>query len=481
MSVQAGVDLAGGINSRTGQPYRFRHGWILRDARPVTGRQHLRGLEQAEERKAGVIKPPRAPSPPPSRPIGPTRFRHSAEMENAQAVRGRQHMRGLENAEIAREHQQSEASRSRTNRLVSKGFGDANARYSGNISQVADKMTASLRGRRASDYQHLTAAKLHTAAARYQSKTAAQRARHLRVAAMHRGIANRTPGRGTRTRPVSSPAKPGARMSAPRGKASETATGRRAALKSGHALPPAHPGGQPGFPVTDAAHWDKALKSVGRAGSPARRAALRSLLIRTAPEFGKTGAIKGSWLAASAHSNTGPALEFSMRKLPVASPSDLVVVRGPGGTALIRHRNGGTEIGTIARGEKGWVATIEGRDLEPRNHQRTSLADLIGNWNRSVGTPYHLPQAAGEPLQPAPRQTPLMAQLGIPAQQSAVGLATQAAGSSDGPRTTDSDDSTGNGLNAKGQAIYKKLKARGFPDARAMAFAKRAQNFGGAK
>jgi hypothetical protein len=27
--------------------------------------------------------------------------------------------------------------------------------------------------------------------------------------------------------------------------------------------------------------------------------------------------------------------------------------------------------------------------------------------------------------------------------------------------------------------IYKKLKAKGFPDARAMAFAKRAQSFGG--
>jgi hypothetical protein len=391
MSDQAEVDLAGGINSRTGRPYRYRHGWILRDARPVTDRQHMRGLEDEEERRAGMTRPPRGPSPPPSRPIGATRFRHSAEMENAQAVRGRQHMRGLENAEIARERQQSAASRART-----------------------------------------------------------------------------------------SPAKPGARMSAPRGKASETASGRRAALRSGHALPPAHPGGAPGFPVTDAAHWEKALEAVGRAGSPARRAALRKLLIRTAPEFGKTGRIKGSWLAASAHSNTGPALEFSMRKLPVASPSDLVVVRGPGGTAMIRHRNGGTEIGTIARGEHGWVATIDGRELAPRNHQRTSLADLIGNWNRSVGTPQHRPQAAGEPLQPAPRQTQLMAQLGIPAQPSAVGLATQAAGASDGPRTTDSD-SSGNGLSAKGQAIYKKLKARGFPDARAMAFAKRAQNFGGAK
>lgn len=70
---------------------------------------------------------------------------------------------------------------------------------------------------------------------------------------------------------------------------------------------------------------------------------------------------------------------------------------------------------------------------------------------------------------------------GIPAIRA---LATPTVGASDGPRTTSSDSSDGDsdgpsGLSPKGMQIYKKLKARGFPDARAMAFAKRAQTFGG--
>jgi hypothetical protein len=619
------IDLAG-------KPYRYRHGWILLNPGIGTGRMHMRGLENAAEKAAGVTKPPLRPPSAKMKSLGKARFRSAAEMDNAQAVRGRQHMRGLENTEIANLHAISQASRTRTNRLVTKGFGDANARHSGNIGQVADKVTASLRGKRASDYQHLTAAKLHTAAARYQARTPAEKTHHLQMAAMHRGIAARTPGRGTRSRPARSkpapgttkgtsipggvgrdsagrqvgsrngvtqrtmpsftqpspaPAKPGGK--APTGKASETAAGRRAALKSGHALPPARPGGPPGFPVTDAKHWQKAFEAVGRAGSPARRAALKALLLKTASEFGKTSKIKGSWLAAS---NTGPALEFASwehelrgkggkwastvggRGLPddkppahsmtvdqlrshlenyhsgapsppalrgtsrtargkaalvtqhermhamlaaprgqgnqlvepgighshgmnlsnamefamptiqpVSSPGDIIVSRGEDGNVIIRHRNGGAEIGTMTRTEQGgWVATVGGRALAPRNHQRTALADIIGTHNKGALTDRHRPASAGEPLQPAPRQTQLMQQFGIPAVRA---LATPTMGSSDGPRATsngsDSDDKGSNGLGPKGQAIYKKLKARGFPDARAMAFAKRAENMGGGK
>lgn len=82
----------------------------------------------------------------------------------------------------------------------------------------------------------------------------------------------------------------------PTGKASETSAGRRELLRRGHALPPSRPGGRPGYPIGDADHWDRAFEAVGRSGGGARRAALRKLLIKTAPEFGKTGKIKGSWL-----------------------------------------------------------------------------------------------------------------------------------------------------------------------------------------
>lgn len=394
--------------------------------------------------------------------------------------------------------------------------------------------------------------------------------------------------------------------------ASETTTGRKSALKRGLALPPPSPGAAPGFPVTDAAHWDKAFQAVGRAGSPARRAALGKLLRRTAGKYGKSARVAGSWLdhsgdspaielvgkkgfehgwryvggpglpsspphhglstsarhrhasaqiasrlvsktsgmspedqadamsrrlkggtgsvaqhraaarlhryaaqitssptisnyhtgmasmhegiasrrlahakssgSAISYANDGPAMEFAMpsaRRLPVSSPSDLIVSRDPDGGARIRHRNGGAEIATLRNTDHGWVATLDGRALAPHTHQRGALAEAIGTWNRAAGTPQHRPAAAGEPLQPAPRQTPLMEQYGIPAIRA---LATPTTGSSDGPRATSAagDDSSGpSGLSAKGQQIYKKLKAKGFPDARAMAFAKRAQSFGG--
>jgi hypothetical protein len=79
-----------------------------------------------------------------------------------------------------------------------------------------------------------------------------------------------------------------------------------------------------------------------------------------------------------------------------------------------------------------------------------------------------------------------MEQFGIPAVRA---LATPMTSSSSGPRVAkassnggsdnDEDDNGGNGLGAKGKAIYDKLCARGFPKARALAFAKRAENMAG--
>ena len=75
-----------------------------------------------------------------------------------------------------------------------------------------------------------------------------------------------------------------------------------------------------------------------------------------------------------------------------------------------------------------------------------------------------------------------MAEYGIPAMRSAA-FATPTAGASDGPRMTTSaaappagGGTDANGLSPKGQAIYKKLMAKGFPAARALAFAKNSRN-----
>ena len=155
------------------------------------------------------------------------------------------------------------------------------------------------------------------------------------------------------------------------------------------------------------------------------------------------------------------------------SRCDLVISRSDEGTAIIRHRNGGDELGTIRRDGRGWIATVAGKDQPQRTHQRSALADVIGVHNKSALTSRHRPASAGEPLQPAPRQTQLMEAYGIPAIRA---LATPMTGASSGPRVTDRD---GDGLSAKGRAIHGRLRKRGFPPERAMKFARRAQNMKG--
>lgn len=193
----------------------------------------------------------------------------------------------------------------------------------------------------------------------------------------------------------------------------------------------------------------------------------------------------GARLPESAFANLSNTMELAMptpRVQPIRTPSDLIIARGEGGVAVLRHRMGGGEIGTIRRDGRGWRAAIGGKDLDLRTHQRTALADVIGRHNRDALTPEHRASSAGPELQPPAQQTPLMATYGIPAIRA---LATPTVGASDGPRVTgndagagDSDDDGPGGLSPKGKQIYAKLKAKGWPDARAMAFAKRAQNMG---
>jgi hypothetical protein len=178
---------------------------------------------------------------------------------------------------------------------------------------------------------------------------------------------------------------------------------------------------------------------------------------------------------------------------PVSGPMDVLVARGDDGTAVLRHRHGGGEIAQLRKDATGkWVATVAGKDLAPRDHQRTALMEAVSSYNAAVTG--SLRPAPG-PLQPPPQQTELMAEYGIPAIRA---LATPTTSSSGGGRVTaaggsgkydpdddgdddssasgDTDKDYAGGLNAKGQAIYKKLIAKGFTKERALAFAKRAQN-----
>lgn len=406
-------------------------------------------------------------------------------------------------------HGPGRATRTHTSRLVSRDVRSQQGRLSNaSPSLAANRASAALRGKRGSDYQHLAAARLHAAAARSASSPDL-RAHHLQMARMHRGIANRTPGRGTRSEgPMRPPSGKPAGSSHPTGKASESAAGRRTLAKQRLALPDGS------FPVGDASHWDKAFRAVGRAKTPAKRAALRALLLRTAKQYGKTGKIKGSWLQAAnsragielagqpysrhpgedvqcpnchkynmddakfcdqcghklpesafEHANGGPAVALS-NNLAITGPFDLLITRDPAdGSAVVRHRRGGGEIGRIRHSDDGaWRASRDGKDGQPHTRQRGALLELIGTHNRDAGTPYHRPAAPG----PEKQASSLADALGIPDMDlDAAQLAAPMNGADDGPRVT--------GLSPGGNSIYKRLRKRGFPHARAHAFASRAQ------
>jgi hypothetical protein len=415
----------------------------------------------------------------------------------------------------------------RTRKLTDVATGRAAQRSAGTVGMRADAATRNLRGKRASDYQHLAAARLHASAAKGQNVPADVRQHHERLAAMHRGIAARTPGKGTRsTRGANRPSGQRGKMAKspppprqaglrsgetrapssgktagpnvgelgkasygshrlPKGSSALTKEGRAKAFQHGHALPPPSAGSPHGFPVTDAKSWENARKAVGRVGSPQRKALLKALLRRTAAQYGKTAALQKSWAA----SNTGPGLELAMApsrypKLAVTSPYDVMVIRGEDGQAIVRHRRGGYEIARVRRDPDGsWVAAVDGRDLTPHLRQRAALLEAIGIHNKAAGTPYHRPEPpvpvrGNEPLQPAPVQTPLMAAYGIEAIST---LATPARGAADGPRVTSGPAGDVAGLSPRGATIYKKLRSRNFPHARAHAFARRAQNRVGRK
>jgi hypothetical protein len=465
------------------------------------------------------------------------------------------------------------------------------------MSEAANRASQKLSGRRASDFQHLAAARLHSAAARQGGISAEAKAHHTKYAAMHRGIAGRTPGKGTagerakaaapskppekllpgeanarqaakniqarrnvftagphaahaarqktpvlkalhantapggkypdakmhaaaaselgkRGESVSAPSGPsksalaGARgtkpsppsqtpagshaapigpsmgtlgkaaktsgVRLPGGKAALTTRGRAQAFQAGHALPPPSKGAPHGYPVTDATSWENARKAVGRVKSPARREALRQLLRRTASQYGKTKALKASWAA----SNTGPALEFAVAEqtFPITGPLDLLISRDPeDGSAVVRHRRGGGEIGRIRHSDDGqWRMTREGKEGEAHTRQRGALLELIGAHNHAAPSPYRRqqPAPAAEPVPQRAAQTPLMQAYGIPAinpsLSTELAASTPVTGASDGPRVT-------TGLGQRGQTIYKKLRGRGFPHARAHSFARRAE------
>jgi hypothetical protein len=161
------------------------------------------------------------------------------------------------------------------------------------------------------------------------------------------------------------------------------------------------------------------------------------------------------------------------RRTPVRDPNDIVITRSATGTAVVRHRHGGTLIGEVGRGQdNSWRSLIDGKELSPHTHQRAALTELLGTWNSTALDP----SRPAMPLSAPPRQTELMSQLGV---SNIRAFATDPDGDGDNDDSTtggDTDGDAAGGLNPKGKAIYAKLRAKGKSPKAALAMARMAQN-----
>lgn len=239
-------------------------------------------------------------------------------------------------------------------------------------------------------------------------------------------------------------------------------------------------GGSDGMTCPNCGHSGPASDFTG-GGSTSSDDALRT----PAPDTGyvrsgvpgnpSTGGVGAPGLANPA----GQAIGLASPRYPVTTATDVLVRQRNGGGAEIRHRRGGALIGEIVN-DGAWKMLYGGKPGKGHPSSRAALAELVSTWNTGTAT---MDRPA---LQQPPVQTQLMQQYGVPAINA---LATPVTSSSSGARVTmangggsdssddDTDDNSsggGSGLSPRGQAVYKKLKAKGWPDAKAMTFAKMA-------
>jgi hypothetical protein len=160
------------------------------------------------------------------------------------------------------------------------------------------------------------------------------------------------------------------------------------------------------------------------------------------------------------------------RRAPVKTAGDIVHSRVPGGPAVIRHRQGGTQIAEIRHLDDGtWQSVVDGKALAPHSHQRAALMEAIGVYNSGSA----LPARELMPLQRPAVQTQAMAAMGL---ENIRAFASDPDDDGDDDSTVagDTDKDGPGGLNPKGQGIYKKLIGKGMAPKVAMAMAKRAQD-----
>ena len=131
-----------------------------------------------------------------------------------------------------------------------------------------------------------------------------------------------------------------------------TATMRRSALKKGAALPPAEPGGDPRFPITNAELLKRAIRMVGLAKG--NKAAIRRYIMRRAaalhlehliPEHWRSNMAEAAMDALDFQASVELALELAhkkQRKPTVVNGKDGKDVKYPGGATVHHHRAAGS-------------------------------------------------------------------------------------------------------------------------------------------
>lgn len=161
------------------------------------------------------------------------------------------------------------------------------------------------------------------------------------------------------------------------------------------------------------------------------------------------------------------------KRLPVRSGSDVIVSRQPGGNAVIRHRQGGNQIGDLKRnGDGTWQAVLDGRELSPHRMERAALMEMLGAYNTGTVSA----ERPAMPLQQPPAQPELFSQLGVTNVRAFAYDPDNDDDDDDSTDGGDTDKDAAGGLNPKGQGIYKKLRAKGVAPAVALAMAKRSQD-----
>lgn len=204
---------------------------------------------------------------------------------------------------------------------------------------------------------------------------------------------------------------------------------------------------------------------------------------------------RGSKRPAMAHANDSEALEMAMpaRRMPVVrGPADVQASRTAPGVISVMHKSTGTRVGVINSVPGGFQPVhASGKTLPVSPQMAPAMAGLIA-WHNKMAAQKAATAQAMTPAAPA-AVAPMAKAYANDGEQEALDFAgaIPVTTSGDGPRITAmaggkkgrsipaakltmAAQGTSGGMTAEVAKVYKKLIAKGFKPAQAMAFAKRA-------